>query len=192
MTQSSLEYQKRPETRLSRRILQIAVIVLLVAGSLAFAFWYVAMRPWQELSRQFNATSTPIAEYPQRLAEWQPSGLMSQFPATIPPQATNVGFYHYPGALQGAGDFELRLQLPATDIAMIEVSAQKLSQNISQQDQLEPMFRVLGATPAAPSPKISGYTTYFLYQRTGTSDEKSAGITISRSTNTVVYWAIWR
>lgn len=85
--------------RRSRKILLISSAVAAVVLILGFAFWYVALRPWDELSSESEATSTDVAEYPAILAKWQASGLVGHFPPVIPPEASNVWFYEYPGAL---------------------------------------------------------------------------------------------
>jgi hypothetical protein len=179
--------------RRSRKIIFVTGVVVAVLSSIAFRFWYVGIRPWQQASNALEATATNQAEYPKLLAKWQPSGLVNHFPGTIPAHAAIVQFYEYPGFQQGHADMELKLKLPPAEIAAIESTAQKLAQNIPQNDHLLPMFRVLGATPNAPIMETPpGYSTYFLHPSANPTDENSAGITISTSKNEVIYWATWR
>ncbi|MEM0979269.1 MAG: hypothetical protein AAGH78_03245, partial [Cyanobacteria bacterium P01_H01_bin.58] len=58
-------------------------------------------------------TVTDVSRYEEVRSLYESADLVNHFPASIPPEATNVAFYYFPGMLQGGMTLQLRLQLPA-------------------------------------------------------------------------------
>lgn len=55
---------------------------------------------------------TDVSQYEEVRSRYDALISVSHFPAVIPAEATNVKFYHNPGALQGSMSMQLRMQLP--------------------------------------------------------------------------------
>ena len=77
------------------------VTAFVVFSNLINLFFYQATQP-----------VTDVARYAEVRSRYEESAFVSHFPETIPPEASNVRFYYFPGFLQGGMQLQLRLQLP--------------------------------------------------------------------------------
>ncbi|NJN20928.1 MAG: hypothetical protein HC812_06685 [Leptolyngbya sp. RL_3_1] len=60
-----------------------------------------------------SAPVTDVSQYEAVRSHYEDLISVSHFPAVIPAEATNVKFYHAPGALQGSMSMQLRMELPS-------------------------------------------------------------------------------
>ena len=149
--------------------------------------------------------TTDVSRYPALLAQWQPTGLVSHFPATIPATARHVRFSAFPGFGQGSSWIQLRLTLPPGEVAAIASSARGAAGQVYSGGGGE--FDQLNADPKHNWPTTTFHTadnpkqwefpktyTFFVIKAVdrgmGSWDpHDDYGIAISDSTNEVVYWA---
>ncbi len=146
-----------------------------------------------------------VADYRDVLKQWSGTGLTSHFPPTIPPQAGNTRFAAFPGYLQGGGYLQLRVQLPASQVAAIESQAKEATLHMYVGGG---MFDHYNKAPssnwptatfhASDDPKTQfdfpdHYTLYVLSAKDQANESwnhgETTGIAISKTANEVVYWA---
>lgn len=155
-----------------------------------------------------------VAQYAEVLNEEQFAGMVDHFPKVIPASANQVRFSHLHSALQGGQWVQLHLQLPTEEVAAIDGDAQKRAVqtwpgggNSCSPLNASPKGKCPAAnyhtapiiTPRAPRYEDfstdfpSTFTTYTFNavdKGFGTWDPSSTyGISVSISTNEVVYWA---
>src|SRR5689334_17824108 len=101
-----------------RRVLLVAVTGVLIAwAGWVFVVWLAVV-----IGLPFETTS--VWTYRTVLKQWSETGLVKHFPVAVPAQAKNVRFSAEPGFLQGGAHIQLRMQLPAEEIASIQAKLQ--------------------------------------------------------------------
>jgi len=147
---------------------------------------------------------TNISKYPALRKDWALTGLVNHFPMTIPPQATQVRLSAFRGFLQGSPWFQLRMQLPATEVQKIEASLQGATTHIYRGGSIFEHFNKDQKNNwpttnfhTADDPKQfafpDDYTMYVLHAADRAHGSwnhfDSCGMAISTKRNEVVYWA---
>ena len=146
---------------------------------------------------------TNLADYPSTLQEWSSTGLVAHFPASVPPQAQNVRFSALPGYLQGGAHLQLRMQLPADEVAAIEARLAMATTHVydgggvydhynKDQDNNWPTTSFHTAdNPRTSSDFPTHYKLYVLSatNRGSWNHGKTTGAAISTKLNEVIYWA---
>jgi hypothetical protein len=186
------------------KILAMAFGVILLAVGVA----YIALPVVFKVALEPKET-TDVGEYRAILRQWSASGLVHQFPASIPAQARNVRFSASPGFLQGGAHVQLRLRLPADEIRDIETQLRPMAKAVlSGSTTLEQFDKELKDHPDHPSlPPTVFYTSettrsfpahyrlYVLQARNGGgkgfawNHGDTAGTAVSSTAGEVVYWA---
>lgn len=191
----------RPKTQ---KILALAFGVALLAVGVAYialpVMFKVALEPQE---------ATDVAEYGAILKQWSASGLVDQFPASIPAQARNVRFSASPGFLQGGAHVQLRLRLPAGEIQEIEARLRPVAKVVragsATIEQFDKELKVHSGDPSLPPTVFytsertrifpAYYRLYVLQARTGGgkgfewNHGATAGTAVSSTVGEVVYWA---
>lgn len=189
-----------------RRFTLILIGVLAIVSMALVGGGYFALRALS--NSMFPSRTTDVTLYTNILSQWQHSGLVNQFPPTIPTHASNVRLSFFPGYLQGGAHFQVRMTLPASDIAGI---ASQMKQSTSHQYQggsryhhynKDPTNNLPTATfhtfdnPPQPYAFPDHYTLDVLHaqKRGGGSwnHGETSGVAVSELTNEVIYWAeLW-
>lgn len=97
---------------------------LTVAGIAAIAL--LAAAAWWMYEPYAFFPPTPVQD-PARYAEVRATfsaPYVAHFPASVPPTATNVKMYYYPGVMQAPRTLELRYRLPADEFAAAATAAE--------------------------------------------------------------------
>src|SRR4051812_47304101 len=111
-------------TQIRKRILVlISLALMLVAG-----IGYVALRRMP--SPFFPSETKDVRDYGTKLKQWAASGLAAHFPTAVPSHATSVRFCEFPGFLQGGAYIQLRMQLPADEIKLIETQLKQAAAHV--------------------------------------------------------------
>jgi hypothetical protein len=178
----------RPRTRVIL-IFGPAILLLVDAG-------YAGLR-W--LGRSFNPQeTTDISAYADKLKEWSGSGLVSQFPTKVPQEVQNVKFAAYPGYLQGGAYIQLRMQLPASEIAAIQAQFEKATTHIYVGGGMfaHALPTTTFWTSDDPKAIFDFPTNYKLYVLSAKDQSvahwnhgETSGVAVSAATDEVVYWA---
>ena len=171
-----------------------ALAVLFVLFEFALVFWQLAH-------------ITDIAKYENvKTLRWLRQDLIQHFPETIPETAQNPKLHYNGGFMQGGAAIELRLKMPAESIEEIYSTYTRQARAIYK--DVEALSR--DADNLNTLPKSHFYT--WPPQRNGTHDAapllpadfeiillsskpidwnhgESAGISISRKRNEIIYWA---
>jgi hypothetical protein len=191
----------RPQTQ---KILAMAFGVTLLAVGVA----YIALPVVFKVALEPKET-TDVGEYRAILRQWSASGLVHQFPPSIPAQARNVRFSASPGFLQGGAHIQLRLRLPADEVREIETRLRPVAKLVlAGSTTIEQFDKELKDHPDRPSlPPTVFYTSqttrsfpahyklYVLQARNGGSKGfewnhgDTAGTAVSSTAGEVVYWA---
>jgi hypothetical protein len=142
---------------------------------------------------------TDITRYGSLRGSW--SGLADHFPREVPESTTLARLSYFPGFMQGGAWLQLRLTLPAGEVASIESEyaprairtyerGGDANRHANQPDGVPTTFYRTGAEDSSAFP--TSFTVYVLK-----ADDhgghwnhgESAGLAISREANEVVYWA---
>lgn len=176
--------------RLLKILVVVVAVVLAVLILLAVAFvWIVgqALDPEPE---------TKVSAYEGLLAEWSGMGVVDGFPKRIPANATEVRLHAMPGVLQGSGHFQLRMKLPAADIAAIEARAKAAAvrscPSLCTTAIEDPEFwkvPLLHAGSQDGEPFPEDFIVYALETDGDWNHPTGEGVAISRARSEVVYWA---
>lgn len=161
---------------------------------------------------QASKPTTDISRYPEIRGSSEPDNpLMAHFPRDIPSYAKNVKFYHVPGFLQGGTIVQLRMQLPAEEIAALKAKFQPKAKrqyipngtNNSPKTENSPDGSVItyeypfytGEFSAGdPVPTFpEDYAIYVLEDTQGPPEydwnhPESYGVAINETTLEIVYW----
>jgi len=178
------------------------IVVCTVAVFLAIGAGYAAMR-WLAIS--FPDETTNVGSYASTLNQWSGSGLVSHFPVSVPPQALKVRFAAYPGFLQGGAYIQVRMQLPASDIRVIEDQLKKSATHVYagggfyddyNKDQMNNWPTTTFRTSDNPKITFEFPTHYTLYvlsakDRSGGAwiHGETSGAAVSTTIGEVVFWA---
>jgi len=161
----------------------------LVAMVLILGLGYTGLS-WVACSA-FPDETTDVAAYTNTLKDWSATGLVSHFPLSVPPHAKNVKFAAHPKILQGGTYIQLRMQLPADEIAAIEKQFEKTA-TVYDGSYPPPSFRTSDDSKATLD-FPSHYTLYVLSVKDHTPPSwnhgEKNGAAVSTADNEVVYWA---
>ncbi len=203
------------------RILWLAVAAVVLSGCLACAAYSVSSRKtWpmvigvigslllatgigaKALKDAFDTIpeTANVAFYRSKLAERQPTGLVSHFPPAVPASATSVRFSAAGSFGMGSGWIQLRLQLPPAEVAAIEANARSRAGRIypGGGDQGDHLTEKNGWPTArwhtGNSLNFPKSYTFYVFNASdysgGSWDQyDNYGIAVSPATNEVVYWA---
>ena len=179
-----------------RRILKVAASTVGIA--LAIYAVIVAAFAWQ------LRTITDVSRYDDLIRRWDPS-LVDHFPKRIPVNAMKQSLSFFPGFLQGGAHLQLRIELPAADVAREEVRMSQLSTHVYQRGERTYPDPYDNATRDVPLPPFhtgdkkssagfpADYILYFLFAQPGESAPwnhgQTTGVAVSRQTSELVYWA---
>jgi len=176
-----------------RRILKLAagalgIVVAIYAIALATLAWQLR-------------TITDVAKYEELLGRCD-ARLTGHFPAHIPVEATKRSLSFFPGFLQGGAYLQLRVELPAAEVAREEARMSELAIHVHPSGERSAPPGLLGEIPLPPfytgdaEPSASfpdEYALYFLLAQPGDSvpwnHGQTAGIAISQRRSELVYWA---
>ncbi len=182
----------------ARSFIRQALKALLITGAvLAGLYLLFVGLVWWGLTEGSKPT-TRIDAYPGVLKDWAETGMVDHFPRTIPPQARNVSLSAYPGMLQGSGSFQLRMTLPAAEVAAIdERMKSRAVRRCPPQctDGIEdPEFWVVPYLEAGQKDDTVSFerdfVVYALYTDGDWNHPTGKGVAVSVKRNEVVYWAV--
>ncbi|MGC4006308.1 MAG: hypothetical protein QM811_25585 [Pirellulales bacterium] len=186
---------------MARRFLVIGgkfLIVILGLGAVLATLFYMLASLLGPLSE-----TTSVAAYEKTLKEWSGSGLVSHFPSNIPPHAQSVRFSAFSGYLQGGAHIQLRMKLPASEIAAIEACLKSETKHVysggdkydhfnqNQQSNLPTTTFHTADNPKVTYAFPADYLLYVLSARNNGSwnHGRTSGAAISTINNEVIYWA---
>lgn len=161
---------------------------------------------------QATKPTTDISRYPEiREADVPDDPLRAHFPRAIPSHAKNVKFYFVPGFAQGATLLQLRMQLPAEEIAALRTEFQPKAkrqyipggENNSPKTETSPdgvvitydyPFYTGDFAAGDPVPKFpETYEIYVLEDTQGPPEydwnhSETYGVAINEATSEIIYW----
>ena len=181
-----------------RQVILVGTVAVLVALGIGLAGLY-----W--VRSTFDASETnDVAEYPGWLKRWADSGLVSHFPPSVPPHARNVKFAAFPGILQAGAYIQLRMQLPADEVAAIQAQLEQATTHVyagggmfdhynrdTQNNWPTTVFRTAD-DPQTTFYFPEHYTLHVLSakDRGGNWNHgDTSGIAVSTTAGEVIYWA---
>jgi hypothetical protein len=80
-------------------------------------------------SIQEPRVETRPTKYAALMAEWAPTGLVAHFPNPLPPAASIIKLWAFPGFMQGGASFQIRLSLPADEVSKVYDDAVKAAKD---------------------------------------------------------------
>jgi hypothetical protein len=167
----------------------VTTIVVLAAASAGYAGLRWVWRA------SFPEETTSVAAYASTLKQWSSTGLVSHFPPSIPPNARNVHFAALPKFLQGGAYIQLRMQLPASEIAAIRNQLKNATSQVYKGGEKTSFPTTDFRTSDDPKTTFEFPNHFDLYvlsakDRSGDWNHgQTSGAAISTTTNEVVYWA---
>jgi hypothetical protein len=179
------------------------IIISVIAVLLAIGAGYAGLR-WLASSFDPTGATTDVAAYASTLKQWSGSGLVSHFPATVPPQAQKVRFAASGGFLQGGAYIQLRMQLPLSEVQAIEDQLKKATTHLyagggffdhydddPKNNWPTTTFRT-SDDPKSTSDFPAHYTLYVLSAKDhggSWNHGETSGVAVSKTGGEVVYWA---
>lgn len=191
----------RPMSSRKRRFLIAGLcgIVLVLGGG------YLTLRWIGNLA--FPRETTDIRRYGEVMKQWSASGLVSEFPPTVPSNARNVHFAAFPGPLQAAAYIQLRIQLPPDEIRQIEARLKLATSRVYagggmyEHYNRDPKMNVPTTDfHTADDPKTYEFPEHYRRYVLEATDHgggswnngETRGVAVSTDANEVIYWAeIW-
>lgn len=155
---------------------------------------YVWLERWW--AQAWGQETRDVGKYAAVLKDWGP-GMVGHFPSSVPGNAEEVHFAAAPKVLQGCGYVQLRVKLPAVEVARIEAQLKKDAMVAQFTDTTMTTYVSPPTFWTADAPKARGdfpaqYMLYVLYAK-DLADKwdhgETRGVAISASTREIVYWA---
>jgi hypothetical protein len=179
---------------IARRVL---IALLIVAAMLVALYMLFTAYVWWSLIEGSKPT-TRLDAYPSLLKDWAETGMVDHFSRAIPAQARNVSLKAYPGMLQGSGSFQLRMTLPAAEVAAIDARMQTEAMRRCPPECTrgidEPEFWSVPRLEAGQTDEGDtferDFVVYALYTDGDWNHPTGKGIAVSVKRNEVVYWAV--
>lgn len=174
----------------------IAIVLVLAGG-------YVALC-WLASSWVVPSETTDVGTYGAVLKQWGGSGLVRQFPGSIPPQARGVRLAAMGGYLQGGAYIQLRMRLPASEVAAIEAGVKQAATHVYHgggffdhvnEDSGKNVPTAPFRTADRPETTVGFPPRYTLYVLSAKdlggrwNHGETSGVGVSRADGEVVYWA---
>ena len=121
---------------------------------------------------------------------WWNKDLVAHFPDPIPPEATGVQVFYFPGFMQGGPEFQVHFRLPPEKISRLyeELGAQAIYRFKAGDAPREVFVPPFLADGRAGHPFPATYEI-FVFKNEGANHRKICGVAIDRTTNDIVYWA---
>lgn len=165
----------------------------------AIAVWLVLA-----LAASSPTRVTDVSAYQDVLSQWQPTGLIDHFPEQIPSEESSARLSYMPGFLQGGSHFQLRLELPASEIERIEADVQQLTEHRYRGGTLFEHYNADSTNNVPATDFFTGndpddrrfpdhFDLYVLEATPGSgpswNNGRTCGVAVSSVSGEVVYWA---
>ncbi|MDH4201874.1 MAG: hypothetical protein OEV87_03185 [Phycisphaerae bacterium] len=171
----------------------LVTLFIIICILIVIFFAYTFVRMYIGIKKA-NTPITDIQQYSKIIEEWKSFSpeIVSHFPKEIPPEATNVDFYYFPGFLQSGSRIELRFQAEKVEIdAYYENFKEFTTKSWHGDTWVHRRPRGEGDSEIIELSKDFEIMQFDENPDDLPEHSKEHGVAISKEKNEIIFWAEW-